>query len=98
MIVVLTAKVEADLEKIGDYIAAHNLARAPRFIQELRAVCQILSETPKAFPLIPRFEGQGVRRRVFGDYLIFYTFEPDRVVIVHIAHCARDYAALPFPE
>lgn len=98
MIVVFTAEAEADLEAIGDYIAAHNPARALSFIQELRAACQILSETPKAFPLIPRFEGQGVRRRVFGDYLIFYTLEPDRVVIVHIAHGARDYAALLFPE
>ena len=49
-------------------------------------------------PLVPRFERHGIRRRPYGDYLIFYRVEEDRVAIVHILHGARDYERLLFPE
>ena len=98
MIVHLSAEAEHDLETIGDYIAQDNPARAISFLRALREKCLGLSDHPERFPLVPRFEGVGVRRRGHGDYLIFCGVEVDRVVIIHILHGAQDYGAVLFPD
>lgn len=94
MIVHLTAEAESDLEQIGDYMAQDNPKRALSFVLELRDKCLSLAETPWGFPLAPRYERYGMRRRVYGNYLIFYRVESDRVVVVHVLHGARDFEAL----
>ncbi len=40
----------------------------------------------------------GIRRRSYGDYLIFYRIDDEQISIVHILHGARDYEALLFHE
>ena len=98
MIVHLSAEAEADLESIGDYIAQDNPMRAVSLVQELRAKCMDLSDMPDAFPLVPRYERRGIRRRVHGNYLIFYRGKTDRVVVIHVLHGAMDYAPILFPS
>lgn len=98
MIVHLTAEAEFDLEAIGDFIARDNPARALSFLRELRGKCLDLADMPERFPVVPRYETTGVRRRVHGDYLIFYRVEPGRVVILHILHGAQNYTAILFPS
>jgi plasmid stabilization system protein ParE len=95
--VVLSAAARLELEQIGDFIARDNPARARSFVAEIRAACLALGETPRAFPLVPRYERFGIRRRPFGNYLILYRVEQDRVSIVHVLHGARDYEGLLFP-
>jgi len=94
----ISAEAERDLETIGDYIARDNPARAIGFLRELRAKCLALAELPRGFPLVRRYEALGIRRRVHGDYLIFYRVEPERVVVLHVLHGATDYAAILFDE
>jgi len=96
MIVTITGEAERDLEVIGDYIALADPNRAISFIGELREKCMALAELPDRFPLVARFEAQGVRRRVHGNYLIFYRVERDEVVVLHILHGAQDYPATLF--
>ncbi len=98
MIVHLSAEAEQDLERIADYIALDNPARAVSFLQELRSKCLALADMPERFPLVPRYEASGVRRRGHGNYLIFYRVEPEKVVIVHVLHGAQDYSAILFPN
>jgi toxin ParE1/3/4 len=76
-----------DLRGIGDYIAKDNALRARDFVRELRQRAMELADNPLAYPLLPRHEQSGIRRRVFRNYLI-----------VHILHGAQDYEALLFPE
>jgi len=94
MIVRLSAEAERDLEEIGDYIATDNPERAISFLEQLRAKCLGLAEFPERFPLVQRYEAQGVRHRVHGNYMIFYRVEAERVVVLHILHAAMDYAAI----
>lgn len=98
MIVHLSAEAEEDLERIADYIALDNPARAISFLQELRGKCLALADMPERFPLVPRYEASGVRRRGHGNYLIFYRVESEKVVIVHVLHGAQDYSAILFPN
>lgn len=53
---------------------------------------------PRAYPLAPRYEHRGVRRRSHRGYLIFYRIHAEVIEILHILHCARDVEALLFPE
>jgi toxin ParE1/3/4 len=96
--VVLTRSAEADLESIGDWVAKDSPRRALTFIHELRTRCTGLGDHPEAFPLVPRYETHGIRRRVYGNYLIFYRAEETQVTILHILHGARDYEPLLFPD
>lgn len=96
MIVNLSAEAERDLERIGDRIATDNPARAVGFIQELRAKCLNLASFPERFPLVPRYESCAIRRRLHGNYLIFYRVEAGSVVVIHILHGAMDYGDVVF--
>jgi toxin ParE1/3/4 len=98
MKVVLSRTAQADLREVAYYIARDNKVRAISFVQELQAKAQDTGRIPRAFPLVPRYEHHGIRRRPFGAYLIFYRIEDNRVAIVRILHSARDYEALLFPD
>ncbi len=88
----------ADLERIGDAIARTSSARALEFIRELRHCCEGLADMPERFQLVPRYESLGVRRRVHGDYLIFYRLGAEAVEVIHVLHGAMDYERLLFPD
>lgn len=96
MRVLLSAEAERDLEAIADYIAADNPQRAVTLLREMREQCLGLSEMPERFPLVPRYEAIGVRRRLHGQYLIFYRVAGDAVIILHVLHGAQDYEAVLF--
>ena len=94
MKVVLSEAARAGLREIALFIARDNKQRARSFVRELQARAGELGEMPYAFPLVPRYESLGIRRRPFRDYLIFYRVEDDRVSIVHILRGAKDYEAV----
>ena len=98
MKVVLTAEALGDLEQIGDHIARDNPSRAASFVDELIGKARELGDLPRGFPLVPRYEQLGIRRRAHGNYAIFYRVDADRVSVIHILHSARDYEALLFRE
>jgi toxin ParE1/3/4 len=98
MIVVITAEAETDLEQIASYIAEQSAEIALNFVPELREKCESLADAPRGYPLVPRHEHLGIRRRPFGNYLIFYRIGPDTIEVVHIVHGASDYEPLLFPE
>ncbi len=98
MKVVLTDAARRDLEEIGDYIAQDNPRRARSFVRELIDAARQLGDAPEGFPLVGRYRHLNVRRRVHGNYLIFYRIEAERVAIIHVLHGARDYDTLLFPD
>jgi toxin ParE1/3/4 len=98
VIVVVTAEAESDLEQTATYIARESVETALNFVQELREKCESLADAPRGYPLVPRHEHLGIRRRPFANYLIFYRINSDVIEVVHILHGARDYEPLLFPE
>jgi toxin ParE1/3/4 len=98
LIVVLTEEAEGALESIGDYIALDNPGQAITFLEEIVERCEQLAEMPHAYPLVPRYEYSGVRRRVVGEYLIFYRIGTEQIEILHILNGARNYETILFPE
>ena len=98
MIVVLTAEAQSDLEQIAAYIAEQSVEATLSFVQRLRDKCESLADAPRGYPLVPRYEQFGIRRRPFGNFLIFYRIDGDTIEIIHVLHGARDYEPLLFPE
>jgi len=98
MKLLLTAAAVADLEDISDYISLENPVRAKSFIEELRAACDGILEIPRGYPLVPRHEQFGIRRKVHGNYLIFYRISGETIEVIHVLHGARDYESLLFPK
>jgi addiction module RelE/StbE family toxin len=96
MRVVITAAAKADLLAIRRYIGADNPTRAVSFVEELLDRCLALADTPRAYPLVPRYERFGIRRCVHGDYLIFYRLQPEQIEVIHVLQGARDIEALLF--
>lgn len=98
MILEFSSEAENDLEQIADYIARDNSQHALSFIRELRSKCEDLVDNPNGYSLVPRYEHHGIRRRVHGNYLIFYRVESAKVVIIHLLHGATDYGTTLFGE
>jgi addiction module RelE/StbE family toxin len=96
MRVVITAAAKADLLAIRRYIEADNPTRAVNFVEELLNRCLALADTPRAYPLVPRYERFGIRRCVHGNYLIFYRLQPEQIEVIHVLQGARDIEALLF--
>lgn len=94
MIVSITAEAEADIEAIGDFIAQDDPVRAITFTSELRGKCLGLADFPQKYPLVPRYATHGIRKRLYGSYLIFYHVSEDLVTVLHVVHGAQDYAAI----
>ncbi len=98
MKVLFTDPAEGDLEDIGDWIAVNNPDRAASFVGELRQACLQIGPQPNAYPVLEHRKSDGLRRRVYGNYLIFYRVTEVAVEIVHVAHGARDYVGIIFPD
>jgi toxin ParE1/3/4 len=96
MRLVLTPRAERGLEAIGDWIAQDNPVRAATFMDEFEVRLGILTQSPMGFPLAPGYERLGVRRYVWRDYLAFYRIHGPYVIVLHIAHGARDQDNLSF--
>jgi len=85
-----------DLEAIADWIARDNPMRAFSFVEELRKACLDIGRRPRAYPFVEHRRGDGIRRRIHGNYLIFYRVATGAVEILHVLHGARDYAQIIF--
>lgn len=91
MIIEFSTRARNDLAEIGDYIALHNPARAQSYVRKIHDSCMAIGYMPRAYPLLPRYEPQGFRRCIHGNYLIIYRVTEELVEIVRIIHGARDY-------
>jgi toxin ParE1/3/4 len=98
MKVVVTDAAYSDLLQIGREIRKDAPVRAETFVAELFDRCHRLGATPRAYPLLPNWEDRGVRRRVHGNYLIFYRISADVVEVLHVLHGAMDYEQVLFPD
>lgn len=94
MKVAFSEAARIDLLTIGRYILEQDPARALPFMEELRSACVEIGDMPHAFAELRLPRLKGIRRRLFGNYLIFYRIEDSTVRMLRILHGARDYARI----
>jgi len=90
MRVALSTQARRDLEAISRHIAKDHPVRAITFVAELRDMAKRIGDMPRAFPLVPRYERQGIRRRSWKGYGLLYSVEPDRIFIHRIIGPGQD--------
>jgi plasmid stabilization system protein ParE len=93
MKVALSSRARHDLEGIRNYIEKDNPLRAISFVGELRETAKRIGDMPRAFPLVPRYEHRGIRRRSHKGYGILYSVEPDRIFVHRIIGPGQDHDA-----
>lgn len=91
MKVTLSSQAVGDLQTVARFIAQDNPARAMSFVRELRETARRLGELPHGFPLVPRYEAHGIRRRSWKGYGILYSVDPDRVFVHRILGPGQDH-------
>lgn len=94
MKVVFTEEARASLAHIGDFIAEDNPERAFSFTEELRAKAMNLVALPQGFPLVPRYEDRGIRRRSYRGYGILYVMRGDYIIILRFLGPGQDHERL----
>jgi toxin ParE1/3/4 len=87
----LSSQAVGDLRRIALFIAQDHPARAASFVEELRETARRLGDLPHGFPLVPRYEAHGIRRRSWKGYGILYSVEPDRVFVHRIIGPGQDH-------
>lgn len=87
MKVVFTPAARASLQAIGRHIAMDNPTLAVSFTAELRRNARDIGRRPFLYAVV---FGETIRRRVVGNYLIFYECDGVTVTILDIRHGARE--------
>lgn len=94
-IVQRTSRAELDLIEIWGHIAKDDLVAADRQLDRIEEACGMLAANPQGGSrredLAP-----GLRFYPVGNYLIFYTPDESRIMLVRVLHGARDYVARNF--
>ena len=66
-------------------------ARAISFVEELREAARRLADLPQGYPLVPRYERYGIRRRSYRRYGILYRPEAHRILILRFLGPGQDH-------
>ena len=91
---IISAPARVDLQKIMLWIADENPFRGKSFSRELQDAAESLMLFPESYPVVGTLDGFAVRRKVYGNYLIFYRIKNAVVEVLHVVHGARDYSNL----
>jgi toxin ParE1/3/4 len=91
---VLTGAALKDLMEIARHIGKDDIQASRRFTAALRLRAHAVGRNPRLYRLAEGFEAEGVRRRLYRNYLILYVEGESRVEVLHIVHAARDWSGL----
>lgn len=79
----------ANLEEICDYIAKDSEYYARLFAQRITALIETIPEFPMMGRIVPEYQREDLRERIFQNYRIVYRIKPEVIEIVAISHGAR---------
>lgn len=80
-----------DLQRIGEHFLRIEPETAPQRVVAIRRACEDLADFPRKGRLLP---GYGLRRLVFGPFLIFYRIRRNQVGIATILHGSQDWRSI----
>ena len=93
MRLLLSPRVAADLEEIGDYIARDSPFQAIRFIRLIHARIKEISGHPEVYRLRPEI-GEDARLATMGHYVIQFRIRRGTVRVERVVHGSRDLIAM----
>jgi toxin ParE1/3/4 len=82
-------RAASNLEEICNYIAKDSEYYAILFAKKITNIVKAISQFPKSGRIVPEYNDENLRERIYGNYRIVYRLKGDIVEIVAICHGAR---------
>jgi toxin ParE1/3/4 len=82
-------KAASHLEGICDYIAKDSQYYAVLFAKKVVAIVKSLPQFPKAGRIVPEYNDENLREKIYGNYRIVYRIKEEVIEIVVICHGSR---------
>jgi len=82
-------KAANSFEEICNYISRDSEYYASIFAKKINAIIKDIPLFPKAGRIVPEYQDENLRERIFQNYRIVYRLKNDIIEIVMISHCAR---------
>jgi toxin ParE1/3/4 len=90
MIVEITLPAFEDLENIRNYIKKDSSFYSNVYIEKILDSIAILQDFPEIGRIVPEFNEQNIREKIFGNYRIIYEITTKQINIIAVIHGARN--------
>lgn len=82
-------KAASNLEEICDYIAKDSEYYAILFAKKVTAIVKDIPQFPKSGRIVPEYDDENLREKIYEGYRIVYRLKSALVEIVAICHGAK---------
>ncbi|MEK6726798.1 MAG: type II toxin-antitoxin system RelE/ParE family toxin [Deltaproteobacteria bacterium] len=79
-------RAASNLEETCDYIAKDSEYYAILFAKKVTAIVKAIPQFPKSGRIVPEYNDENLREKIYEGYRIVYRLKPDLVEIVAICH------------
>jgi toxin ParE1/3/4 len=87
---VFSPLAESDLNEILEYIAQDKPEAAVRWVEKIRATCELIAENPEIGERRPEFKTGQFRSSLVDNYVVFYRPISDGIEIARVVSGSRD--------
>jgi toxin ParE1/3/4 len=87
--IIWSPRAANDLEEICNFIARDSDHYARQFAQKVLEIVQIIPDFPKSGRIVPEYQRESLREKIFLNYRIVYRTRNSTIEIVAISHGAR---------
>jgi plasmid stabilization system protein ParE len=87
-----TTRAATQLQDTAVYLEEARPGTGSHFVDDVEAILLVAAEHPKAFPRVPRVEGDDVRRALVRkySYWIIYEIRRDHLLVLSVWHGTRE--------
>lgn len=87
-------RAASNLEDICDYIAKDSEYYALLFAKKVTAIIKAIPQFPKSGRIVPEYNDENLREKIYENYRIVYRLKGDFVEIIAICHGARSLESI----
>jgi len=87
--IIWSPRAASDVEEICDYIATDSEHYARIFAQKVITIVEKIPDFPYVGRMVPEYQKDDLRERIFQNYRIVYRIKPEVIEIVAVVHSAR---------
>lgn len=88
-------RAASNFEDICNFIAKDSEYYAAIFAKRVTMIIKHLAQFPKAGRIVPEYQDENLREKIYGNYRIVYRLKEGRIEIVTICHGAKLLRDLP---
>jgi plasmid stabilization system protein ParE len=87
--IIWSPQAASNLEEICEYISKDSEYYAAIFAKRVITLIKRIPDFPRAGRVVPEYDDENLREKIYGDYRIIYRIKKDAIEIVAICHGSR---------